>query len=366
MASLFLLACVERGTDALQGGVSPGSRYVKKTAGNRKVVIFVHGVLGDSTGTWINKKSKAFWPGLLSNDPAFADFDVYVYEYPTPFGEPQLSIVQVADRLRNHLATDGVTGYEELYFLSHSMGGLVSRQYLLGERMIAKKVALMYFLSTPTGGSEIARYAEAFGGGIQFQEMKPPTRDAFLDWQLEEWLRAGFSAISSYCGYETRPTEGIMVVPKMSAVVLCTMPLDPIDDDHLGVAKPYDSNADSYRAFKHAVIAERERKSSLRADAETLVARTTNIVALRDRVFDLGEKLKARGNAFGDLRDKVLRQPAPEDSNRLRQLKDEIERLREDCLAYERNAARLEVRPPRDVCNDWIRPAPPTGLRIVR
>jgi fucose 4-O-acetylase-like acetyltransferase len=48
------------------------SRYVKQTPGTRSVIVFVHGILGDSVSTWTNKNG-AYWPALLGSDPFFTD-----------------------------------------------------------------------------------------------------------------------------------------------------------------------------------------------------------------------------------------------------------------------------------------------------
>jgi hypothetical protein len=63
-------------------GFAADPRYVRQTTGAARVIVFVHGVLGNGNSTW-TAPNKAYWPDMLTQDHAFDDFDVYVYEYPT-------------------------------------------------------------------------------------------------------------------------------------------------------------------------------------------------------------------------------------------------------------------------------------------
>src|SRR6266496_4439395 len=47
---------------------------------DRDLVIFVHGVSG-SRETWVNTKTKAYWPNLISEDQELAEFDVARLDY---------------------------------------------------------------------------------------------------------------------------------------------------------------------------------------------------------------------------------------------------------------------------------------------
>jgi len=62
----------------------PQSRYVRQNPKAKGVIVFVHGLMGDSTTTWTNQSTRAYWPDLISHDKLFDGFDIYVYEYPSP------------------------------------------------------------------------------------------------------------------------------------------------------------------------------------------------------------------------------------------------------------------------------------------
>ena len=120
------------------------------------VIVFVHGVLGDARTTWSSGNS--YWPELLTQDRTFDGQDIYVYGYPSPKLSRSFSIDEVADNLRLVLSDDGILRYTEITFVCHSMGGLVTRAFLLKYRAVAPKIRLVYFFATPTTGSPYAAF----------------------------------------------------------------------------------------------------------------------------------------------------------------------------------------------------------------
>ena len=140
------------------------------------------------------------------------------------------------------------------------MGGIVTRDYLLKNRDIAAKTAFAYFFATPTTGSEAASVLRWVLNNPQIEDLKSMNPGDCLANLADQWLHANFS-FPSYCGYETRPTDGKILVGLGNAALLCTRGLDPIDADHVGIVKPEDQNSPSYMAFKSAGISRCSRKS---------------------------------------------------------------------------------------------------------
>jgi pimeloyl-ACP methyl ester carboxylesterase len=99
----LVLACSE-----IHVSASPQSRYIRRDQGNRGVIVFVHGLTGDSTATWTNDQSKVYWPQLLTRDAEFNGFDIYVYEYPSPVRSTAYSPAEVADNMHLMFQNDGV------------------------------------------------------------------------------------------------------------------------------------------------------------------------------------------------------------------------------------------------------------------
>lgn len=221
---------------------------------NDRVIVFVHGVLGDARATW-TAANGAYWPALLLGDETFKDFDIYVYDYPSPLFAVSYSIDELADNLRLLLDSASVFDlHREVLFVCHSMGGLIVRAFLLKYQQFAPKVQMIYFLSTPTTGSELAALAHSVARqNPQYDDMKLWKDNAYVGNLVRQWQAAQFR-IKSYCAYEKRQTYGVKIVGEQSATNLCNQRLDPIDTDHTGIAKPSDRSAVPYLAFRQAVL----------------------------------------------------------------------------------------------------------------
>jgi pimeloyl-ACP methyl ester carboxylesterase len=216
------------------------------------VIVFVHGVLGDGRTTWSNGRS--YWPELLTRDETFAGQDIYVYEYPSPKLRTSFSLDEVADNLRLVLSTDGVLHYKQITFVSHSMGGLVTRAFIVKYRsQVVPKIRFLAFFATPTTGSPFATLAAIASRNPQFGQMyRMNNPDSYLGPLQSNWL-AGHFDLKSYCAYETQPVFGsIKIVEKDSATHLCTEHLDPIDANHINIVKPLDATSTAYRVLKSA------------------------------------------------------------------------------------------------------------------
>jgi pimeloyl-ACP methyl ester carboxylesterase len=225
-----------------------------------RVVIFVNGVFGDSVSTWTNAASGAYWPELLSKDPAFLDTDVYVHSFQSPMLGNAQEILELAGRLKNYLdATDVIAKHKQVVFVCHSMGGLVVRAYLLDARLPPDKIGFLFFFGTPTGGANIAGIAAHLTANPQLANMEPLGDDTYVKTLREQWLRSSDDSsldyprsVSSYCAYEKKPTWGFTVVPELSATYLCNRATAAIDANHLDLVKPADRNAEPYVALAAA------------------------------------------------------------------------------------------------------------------
>jgi pimeloyl-ACP methyl ester carboxylesterase len=226
------------------------SKYIRQTAGADTIIVFVHGFMGDALTTWTSSNN-TYWPVLLTKDHTFDGSDIFVYAYPTGLSAT-LSIDELAEDMRRTLSAKGVATYEKVVFLSHSMGGLVTRAYLLKNRDVAAHTSFAYFFSTPTTGSQFASILNFITNSPQISKLKSMKPDEYLADLLRQWLAARFN-FPSYCAYEKRQTRGLALVVTMeSAASLCTRALDPIDTDHIDIVKPDSQDASAYLAFKAA------------------------------------------------------------------------------------------------------------------
>jgi pimeloyl-ACP methyl ester carboxylesterase len=106
--------------------------WIRHDASNHGVIVFVHGILGDERTTWTNGSS--YWPEMLMHDHTFDGQDIYLYHYPSPRLGQAFTIDEVAENMRSVLTTDGVLQHTEITFVSHSMGGIVTRALILKYR----------------------------------------------------------------------------------------------------------------------------------------------------------------------------------------------------------------------------------------
>jgi hypothetical protein len=75
-----------------------GSRFIRDLGQNSPVIVFVHGVLGDSTSTWSN--GNTYWPDLITHDDTFSGMSVYVHEYDSELLRGGLNINELANNKR--------------------------------------------------------------------------------------------------------------------------------------------------------------------------------------------------------------------------------------------------------------------------
>jgi pimeloyl-ACP methyl ester carboxylesterase len=264
--------------------------WVRHATGNHGVIIFVHGVTGDAHETW--KSGDAFFPEMLTHDPAFDGQNIYVYQYPTATIGHTFAVSEVADNMRLVLTTDGVLQHEQLTFVSHSMGGIVTRNFLLRYRDVVPKVRMLYFFATPTTGSPYSRLAAYFSRNPQFRQLYPMQADNYLGVMQQDWLAADFG-LKSFCGYETQqlPLVGF-IVDLQSATALCNKRLDPINATHITIVKPKDRNATAFRALKEAFLESAPSRPSSNHPNPTDTPRSgTKIISpIKQRYFYLSFK----------------------------------------------------------------------------
>jgi len=233
------------------GELANRSGWVKNESGKPYAIVFVHGFLGSATETWTTTgEDHVYWPELIAKDPTIANANVYVLEYPTSLNA-SMNIAELAQNMRTRLKADGVLDHEHVFFVMHSMGGLVTRRFVLDNPDIETKIGWLFFFATPSQGSEMARLARAFSSNPQLRQLASATSDNLIGDLIRDWLRKGYQ-FPSRCAYEKRKTNGVMVVEFSSAAILCTRALEPIDTDHIDIVKPHDRNAIPYLAVKNA------------------------------------------------------------------------------------------------------------------
>ncbi len=137
--------------------VDKGIWIWQKSPASKRLVVFVHGIFGKSESTWQD------FTAIVMEQTPLKDVDWANWYYTSRIIDDR-EVARVADTLITFLNAQAST-YEELYFICHSMGGLVVREAcaqlcLSGEERktkIYQRIKLSVLLATPGAGSWAAR-----------------------------------------------------------------------------------------------------------------------------------------------------------------------------------------------------------------
>lgn len=226
-----------------------------------RVIVFVHGFHG-SRETW-RAANGAYWPDLIRTDPQFHESDVVVAEYPTPSMHGQYSTVQLAQLLWQQLQQKGVWQHQEVVFIAHSLGGLLTEEMLLSHPDSAARVRFIVSYATPHEGSFVASLARIYDRDPLLTDLSASNDNSFLIDLEQQWRStASVAAIHRYCAYEALDTPagaGIgrylhaqtRVVSYYSATYGCDTDTPPqkILADHIDIVRPTSRSAAAYTFF---------------------------------------------------------------------------------------------------------------------
>lgn len=210
----------------------------------RVAVVFIHGLFGDTLGTWRANPppNETSFFTLLRAAPEVGDkVDLYAFGFTSDmFGTGSLNIREAANSLENKLDSAGVWNYDNVVFVAHSMGGLVTLRYLITHPEQRRKVPLVALYASPMDGAQIANIAQHVASNPALAQMLDSDANEFLATLNEDWLRIPERERPLVrCAYETAKTHGVMVVTRRSGTRYCTGNLLPIEgSDHIDIVKP--------------------------------------------------------------------------------------------------------------------------------
>jgi pimeloyl-ACP methyl ester carboxylesterase len=248
--------------------VVPNSHFVGQHGRNKKLLVFVHGVMGDMDNTWVNAETHASWPELITGDPDLTDFDVFVYGYASPAMGDASTIGQISVRFLQQLKDFRFfNNYNEVSFVTHSMGGIVTKRTLdmlntQADNSILQKVHTVIYISVPSNGANLAALASWLSENPQFKGMSPKNAADFLQSVEGDWANLLRQRTPSspfprtYSAYETLPTGPVEVVPELYTSGLSDLPVIGFDYNHINIVKPKDREAELYRWVKARLLEE--------------------------------------------------------------------------------------------------------------
>ncbi|MFC4763907.1 alpha/beta fold hydrolase [Dyella koreensis] len=258
--ALFLSACSGGETPpasgtaadraATSGSTTPPKWVYQSTPHAQVAVVFVHGIFGDTLGTWTNDNGTTFFK-LLKDMPGIGDrVDVYAFGFESyMFKGGSLDMLGAADKLDDYLKAAGVWDYPSVVFVAHSMGGLVVMRELVKHRERLDQVPLLVLYATPQEGASITSLAQHVVSNPAIAEMFQLDSNTYLQTLDSDWRSLDKEQRPTVvCARETKETHGVMIVPMSSSSRFCDDAPSAIGGaDHLSIVKP--QSADD-----HAVV----------------------------------------------------------------------------------------------------------------
>jgi len=287
----MLLACIDASAQPQQT-----SGYINQDRSRKEVIVFVHGVTGDAKETWTNEQTKAYWPALIRSDETFSAANVWVFNFVSPRLQNAQNVEELARKLGDELrAQDVFRLHDRVFFLVHSMGGLITREMLTQQLPLPDKVPLVYFFGTPSAGADLAGVAAAISSNPQFANMRPFTRESDVASFSRRWLSTAENPkarypqrIWSFCAYEIQPVAaGKLVVNEGSASFLCTTSPRASLATHVTMVKPADRAAEAYGYFLSAYKFVRSPEAKFLVVAGALTLHSPSVPGFNTSALDL-------------------------------------------------------------------------------
>ena len=305
------------GSPASVGAVStlPGDRFglfelvIPPKESHTLDVVFVHGLGGSWNDTWITSTG-VLWPKeWLAFDVPNARILSYGYPNDKAFWDEHAGRMSLADRADNfflQLKWRDVGQTRPAIFLGHSMGGLVIKQLItrlhrsdvddhLRKRMLANVRGVVFYGTPHLGGNPTAWYnVLTYFGSESVKILEPFSKD--LIYLNDEFLKLNIRTLSFA---ESRPFNGVIVVPKASASIgvpehKCYV----IDADHVEICKPTNTDGVLYlesvdfirNSMTQVPLALKSRHASPSVP-QTFIGRATEIAFLRTSMLPSASSL---------------------------------------------------------------------------
>ncbi len=193
-------------------------------------VVFVHGWRGDEL-------SFGKMPELLN---AVSGLESLVYPYPTGVWKSSPSIQYIARNLENWIR-NRVRGNGKLALIAHSMGGVISRQFIVSQiwrdRPISKAIKLITLIASPHHGmalADIARLLPAVSDE-QLRDLSP--NSPFLVELNQQWAKWSSQNVPESCRVRCIYGTKDKVVPTASASALDSEAVPMLNATHRGIVK---------------------------------------------------------------------------------------------------------------------------------
>ncbi|AZJ21769.1 hypothetical protein CT694_19830 [Bacillus wiedmannii bv. thuringiensis] len=237
----------------------------------KNLIIFIHGFTGDQE-TW-GDSDNAFAEMLSTEEVIDRNFDIAYFNYYTKlvdanktkatfgligklFGKStnatkNIKIEKLSDFLKSSIEVY-CSNYENIVLIAHSMGGLISKAYILKdlEEQLNTKVKLFLSLAVPHNGSNWAQIGSALlRNNPQVLDLSPLSD--FLNTINDDWIKqkeAVPKTIYFYGQFDNivNETSAIAYQVDRQHKIAC-------NNDHFSISKPDSKNSIVYRGVKQKI-----------------------------------------------------------------------------------------------------------------
>jgi hypothetical protein len=226
--------------------------FIKKKDKCENLIVFVHGFIGNRM-TWIkDNNTMPFIDLLLKDDEINSSFDIALFVYDTKLTElfPKIKILSNfirKKRNKTNLPIQDISKllttelkykcktYQNIIFVGHSMGGLVTKQCIIdnlkGDNNL--RIKMYVSLATPHSGSHLATYGKQIIKNYQVTDSAPLSET--ITKLTDDWIKIDGLPARFY-------GQGLndQVVPKESSISFDTKKQEVIysNDDHFSIIIP--------------------------------------------------------------------------------------------------------------------------------
>lgn len=243
-----------------------------------KAIVFIHGVFGDLEGTWRNSRTAAFFPELVIDDPDMQGFDALLVGFDSPLLGRAQTLEELSAGVFQRLTDENLfSKYREIYFVAHSMGGLITQRVLTTLNTPAnvdalRRVKAVVLLSTPSNGASIAELGSYISANPQLHDMAPATLNSWIQSVQNDVIRLRVARDSlgnryprMFAAYETLPTGPVMIVDRVYASTPSDQAMMAFHRNHAGIVKPQGRDDDVYKWVKARIRGESRSESAIAA-----------------------------------------------------------------------------------------------------
>lgn len=257
--------------------------------GNENLLVFIHGITGDSKKTWFNEHTNFCFPKELAEDLDNTTILSFGYQN-TKFGNDIHPFMVLQDYIKILNTIIQKYSFKKVFFVAHSMGGLFTKALLThDEYNFADLTDRIILLATPNNGNAIASFISWFYDNSQLSFLgsihnNGLLQNIWLGWEsLYGKNGSASNSINCYCGYETKKTKLKIIVDLGSVITHCDQ-IEPFEKNHITISKPRDKTDKVYIWVKNKLS---EKLSHLE-----ILSKKSLQVLYRHRVEELESKVK--------------------------------------------------------------------------